>query len=259
MSEISLKQVLAFRACPRQWAAKFLFNHPDPKHPNAQLGIDVHASAEAYLKTGCFDFDQRTRSPEGVWSSKRVVVPPESHLGKLARACVAFAPPGARPELVQTFDLFGRTVNARVDCVWPDWSKFADWKSSGGYGELSIKTLPLDVQANWQSHGMMVGSGREQIDGLWVYVSKKTYRPNPVEGSFQRSQTEAFLRREALPAMQLIELFRELHDQGKLHSLQQMPHDITACDGTGRFCSFLGFCQFKPSTGAQLVQLRNHQ
>jgi hypothetical protein len=256
VSEISLKQIISFRSCPRQWAAKFLFRLPDPKHPNAQLGIDVHAAAEAYLKTGRFDFVRWNRDKQ---VEERVQVSPESHLGKLAKACVAFAPPGALPELVQAFDLFGRTVNARVDCVWPDWSEFADWKSSSGYGELSPKTLPTDVQANWQSHGVMVGSGRQEIAGLWVYADKKTYKARPVQGTFRLAETEAFLRREVLPAMQMIELFRELHDSGRFHRLDQMPHDMTACDGRGKFCSFLGHCQLKPSTGATLAQLRAHK
>ena len=84
-----------------------------------------------------------------------------------------------------------------------------------------------------------------------------------------RREVEALLHRSEDPARardvtkrlahDLIELFRELHDKGQMQTLQQMPHDIIACDGIGRFCSFLGHCQMKPSTGALLSQLRNHK
>jgi hypothetical protein len=259
MSEIPLKQILAMRACPRAWAAKNLLRLPDPKNQYAQEGIDFHAACEAYLRTGSFDFDQRTRSPEGEWSSRRIAVGPESHLGKLAKAAVAFAPVGALAEMNQAFDLFGRSTTCHIDVLWPDWSEFGDWKSSSGYRELSKNTLPNDMQANFQAFGMMQGSGQRSMKGAWVYANKKTYRARAVLGEFSRADCEDFLRREALPAIQLIELFRELHDQGKLTELKQVPHDLTACEGTGKFCNYLGHCRFQPSTGATLLQLRSHK
>ena len=112
------------------------------------------------------------------------------------------------------------------------------------------------MQAHWQSYGMCKGSGQAAIKGLWVYVSKKNYRAKPLRADFTLQGSEAFLRAHALPAMQLIEMFADLHSRGVITSLQQIPHDITACDGTGRFCNFLGHCKMWPSTGAQLIQLR---
>jgi hypothetical protein len=257
----SLKQIIAFRECPRAWAAKFLFRCDDPKNPYAQDGIDAHASAESWLRRKSFDFERRNRSPEGVWSTEVVRVGPESHTGKLAAAAVAFAPPGALPELDQNFTLFGRSVACHIDCLWPDWSEFADWKFTGGSRDLTQDQLPQDMQANFQSNGILKGSGRQDIKGLWVYVNTKTYRPVPVRGTFSLAQTEAYLQREALPVMQLIELFADLHAQGKLSSVQQLPHDITACTRrNGKiYCNFLGHCQMRASTGVSLAQLRAHQ
>lgn len=259
MQPLSLKQVLSFISCPRQWGAKWLFKADDPKNPYAQEGIDFHAACEAWLKTRSFDFDRRTRKPDGTWVSERVAVPPESHLGKLATLAVSYAPAGALPEMNQAFTLFGRTVEAHIDCLWPDWSEFADWKSSGGYREITNETLHADIQANWQAHGMMVGSGRETISGLWLYADKKTYKARPARGTFRVNETQAFLRQRVEPVFDLIETFVDLHAQGRITDVAQIPHDITACNGTGKFCNFLGRCQMRPSTGATLAQIRNYR
>ena len=257
MQPHSLKQVIAILSCPRNWAAKWLFGCDDPKSPWAQDGIDAHNACKAWLRTGKFDYERRSKGPDGVWRSECVPVGPESHTGKLAAAAVAFAPQGALPEMDQAFDLFGRTVECHIDCLWPDWSEFADWKFTSGYRDLTEAELPVDMQANWQSYGICKASSQSSIKGLWVFVSKKNYRAKPVRGNFPLTQAEAFLRAKALPAMQAIEMFSELHDRGKLTSLAQIPHDITACDGSGRFCNFLGSCRMIPSTGVSLVQLRN--
>jgi hypothetical protein len=255
----SIKQILAFQACPRGWAAKNLFACDDPKNAFAQDGIDGHAACESWLKSRSFNFERRTKGFDGVWRSEAVTVTPESHIGKLAKAAVAFAPEGALPEMDQAFELFGRPVECHIDCLWPDWSEFADWKFTSGYRDLTEATLQQDVQAHFQSYGMCKGSGQASIKGLWVYVNKKTYKAKPVRGAFSKDASEAWLRERVLPTMQLIELFSDLHERGLLTNLQQVPHDITACDGTGRFCNFLGRCQMKPSTGATLLQLRSHK
>lgn len=256
----SLKEIIAFAACPRAWAAKWLFGCDDPKSPYAQDGIDAHNACKAWLRTGKFDYSERCKDALGNWGERFVTCPPESHIGKLASAAVAFAPQGALPEMDQSFTLFDRTVECHIDCLWPDWTEFADWKfTGGGPRDLTQETLPTDMQANFQSYGMMKGSGQQFIKGLWVYVSKKTYKAKPLRHGFSFAQTEAYLRANALPVMQLIEMFHDLRQRGLLMSLQQVPHDITACDGTGRFCNFLGHCKMWPSTGAQLVQLRAYQ
>lgn len=259
MLPLSLKQVISFAKCPRSWSAKWLFNADDPKSPYAQEGIDFHGACEAWLKTGRFDFDRRNRSPEGVWSTEYVSVPPESHLGKLATIAISYAPAGALPEMNQPFTLFGRTVECHIDCLWPDWSEFADWKSSGGYGELTDATLHSDIQANWQAYGIMKGAGLATIKGLWLYADKKTYRPRPARGTFTFADTEAWLRANVLPIIELIEFYADLHAKGRLPALEQVPHDITACKGTGKYCSFLGRCQMRPSTGATLAQLNTYR
>jgi hypothetical protein len=256
----SLKQIIAFAQCPRSWAAKNLFKCDDPKNAFAQDGIDAHNACKAWLRTGKFDYSERTRDAAGNWGERFVACPPESHIGRLASAAVAYAPQGALPEMDQSFTLFDRSVECHIDCLWPDWTKFADWKfTSGSSRDLTQATLPTDMQANFQSYGMMKGSSQLSIEGLWVYVSKKTYRPKPLLHGFSFSGTEAYLRQHALPIMQLIEMFADLHAQGRLTSVQQIPHDITACDGTGRFCNFLGQCKMWPSTGASLIQIRRHQ
>lgn len=216
----------------------------------------MHAACEAWLKTGRFDFVRREKQPDGSWREVAHAVPPESHIGKLATVCVSHAPPGALPEMNQAFELFGRPVEAHIDCLWPDWSEFADWKSSGGYRELNDATLHSDIQANWQALGMMKGSGQASIRGRWVYADKRTYRDRVARGLFEADKAEAFLRERALPAMALIETFQDLHAKGLFTELDQIPHDITACNGTGKFCNFLGRCQMKPSTRVSLVQLR---
>ncbi len=220
-----------------------------------QLGIDFHASCEAVLRTGSLHFKRWSRQLK---LEETIEVPPESHLGKLVKAAVPFAPPGALPEMVQTFTLFDRTVDCRIDYLAPNWAQFGDWKSSSGWGELKQNTMHSDLQANWQSHGIMVSSSQHSIQGDWVYANKKTYRAHAVSGIFTTQETERFLRERVLPVFKLIELFTDLHARGLLTSPDQIPHDLTACEGTGKFCSFLGHCRMQPCKPGvpTLTQLR---
>lgn len=254
MTAHSLKKCLEVLKCPRMHVAKRHHRLPDPKSPWLQFGIDFHAVCEGYLVTGQLgQFTNRERT-------EFALIDPESHLGRLARASLTRAPQGAHAELNQAFALFGRDVECHIDWVAPDWAEFGDWKSSGGLGELTDATLHADMQANWQAHGLMVGSGQSAIRGRWTYADKRTgtkERPQVVireaSGTFKLAETTAFLERTVLPAFRLVELF----DQLGAVPLDSVPHDaITGCGGTGKWCPYLGHCRMQPSKGPSLIQLR---
>lgn len=241
---ISLKKILMARECPRKHEGKYAHRLPDPMHPNAQEGIDFHSVCENWLAS------QRLACKTKFGLAD---VLPESHLGKLALAALQFAPRGALPEVSQLFQLFGRTVQFKIDALAPQWEHFWDWKkSSGPRWELTDETLAKDMQFHFQAYGMMQASGRTVMSATWVYVDKKTYKTRPAKASTTLGESEAFLREHALPAMKQIEFYESIQPTPAFHSV---PHDITACGGTGHFCNFYGRCQMIPAP-LDLVQLR---
>lgn len=241
----SLKRLILLEKCPRAYAAKYLLDLPDPKSPHLQEGIDFHAICESWLQG------------KGLCLANGTPVDPESYLGRLARAALAYAPPGALPEMNQTFELFGRTVECHIDSLDPSWRNFDDWKSSSGWGELTDETLRTDLQAHWQSYGIMKGSGQTSIHGRWIYADKPSAKRGGnvqvrlAQGDFELQASERFLFERAYPLMRLAEAL----ENAKPH-LHSVPHDPLACKGTGKFCAFFGHCRMAPSRGPTLSQLR---
>ncbi len=244
----SLKKLIEMQKCPRAFAAKRLLRLPDPKSPHLQEGIDFHELCESWLQG------------RGLCFKDGRACDPESYLGRLARAALAYAPPGALPEMNQAFDLFGRTVECHIDSLRPDWASFDDWKSSSGYNELTNESLKNDLQAHWQAYGIMKGSGQSFIHGRWIYADKPSARAGKnvkvriAEGDFNLQESEAWLFKTAYPLLRLVELFEALP---AAPALESVPHDPLSCGGTGRFCAFLGRCKMLPTTGPTLAQLRN--
>lgn len=243
----SLKKLILLDRCPRAYAAARLLHLPDPKHPEAEKGIQFHQGCESWLQG------------RGLCLADGTPINPESEVGRLCRAALAYAPPGALPEVDLTFDLFGRTVECHLDSVAPSWSSFDDWKSSSGWGELTNATLKDDIQAHWQAVGFMKATGRSSCGpNRWIYADKPSARRGGnvairiAEGCFDLQESEAWLFRRVYPAMLLAEAL-----EGTRPPLHSVPHDPLACKGTGKMCNFYGHCQMRPSTGPTLAQLRS--
>jgi hypothetical protein len=248
----STKEISLICACVRQWAAKYLHRLPEVKTPQQQAGIDVHRLLETMLKTGPGANAQ-----------------PESEHGTWARALYPLAPAGALAELAYEYAFRGWTLSNRLDWVAPDWSEFGDFKTTAGpkWALAGPDATPVqqqaalegDLQANVEAQGFMTITSRTSIPVRWCYVDKKNPKSAwTVRGVMSLERTSAFLAEKAVPWMRLIESLRAAYPRGTTPPpVQQMPHEMLACDGSGRRCSFLGACQFRPATITtdQLIQL----
>lgn len=235
--------------CVRKWACKHPHRLPDPKHPKAQAGIDLHALLARMLREG-----------------PQANVSPESEVGGWARALYPLAPPGAHPEVGQPFmlDLGGDDQfdsSFALDWVRADFQGFGDWKKVGA-AKWAIApptataleqqaALAKDVQANLYTYGfakVMGFSPHQPVSLRWCCVEAEKGKAWPVDGVLTFAQSEAWLRANALPRFRLI---RELRKLTPPPPPKAFPHDMTACvspRGGQVRCSFLGQCQFQPST-----------
>ncbi len=243
----TVKEISLIRVCPRKWFAKYIARLEDPKHANAQDGIDMHHILEAMLAQG-----------------PGANVAPESKVGEWARALYPLAPAGARGELGQTFDLFGLRASFRLDWTARDFSGFGDWKSTSDpkwalagpntTPEQQLTALSGDLQAVLECYGFCKVFRRSFADLTWCYVEKSTARTWTVAGRLHMQYCEEWLRVNALPHIEMIELLRGVQPAP---AVQAVPHNIIACRGGGDNCNFLGHCQFvdAPVTTEQLYQL----
>lgn len=235
----SVKEIDLARTCLRKWACKYLHRLPDPKHPNAQDGIDMHE----LLRAMC------ARGPSANTE-------PESKIGRRARALYPLTPPGVLCELEQTFEFRGHRASFRIDFTLPAFDGFGDWKSCAGpKWALTERTIVDDLQANLEAFGFMTVFRRTDVPVRWLYVDKKTERAWHVDSRFTLAQTDAWLTEHALPWMRLIEKMRALHATGQTPPVASVPHDPIACDGVGRMCPFLGHCKMQQAP-VQLIQIR---
>lgn len=238
--------------CVRKWACKRLHRLPDPKHPAAAAGIELHQILEQMLRHG-----------------PAANINPESEVGKWARALYPLAPPGCHAELEQPFEIDLRAhatpsdiyrSSFKIDFVFPDFIGFGDWKSCAG-AKWAVHDLSNDLQANLETYGFAKVMGfppNRAVNLLWLYVDKRSPGPTPkvwpVRGIISFAEAEAWLTANALPRLRLIRAMRALQPPPPPSAI---PHDITACGGTGRNCPFLGHCQFRQAamTTEQLYQL----
>lgn len=260
----STKEISMFRECPRKWAAKYLFRHDDPKHPNAQLGIDVHQLLERMLTEG-----------------PTVNAEPESEVGKLARALYPLAPAGAEPEIGGDFEIVaadGQRFRASFKLDWAlqhdgRWVEFGDFKTTAGEkwalaGRLASRekrqaALANDLQANLEAVGFLLTTGQDSTALRWCYVDKKTLKAWTVDAVLTLAGASAWLETNAIPTMRLIEQLRTAwHEGGWRPGLGAFPLEPMSCqrvtrDGVTVSCNFHGQCQFRPApiTTEKLYQL----
>lgn len=248
----TVKEIGMAAACVRQWGAKYLHRLNDPKHVNAQDGIDMHQVLAEMLQRG-----------------PTANVNPESKVGRWARALYPLTPQGAHGEIGQTFQLPDRApwltadgrrrqASFKIDFIKQDFSGFGDWKKiKNGKYALDEKTIHNDLQANLESYGWCTQFGRDSVDIEWLYVEAESAKPWRVPATITRQAAESWLETNALPWIQLIEALRSVSPPPPV---QALPHERIACDKGGRgqiYCSFLGACQFRPAPikVEQLLQL----
>jgi hypothetical protein len=275
----TVKEIALIGECPRKHWAKYGHRLPDPKHPAAEAGIQLHNILERMLREG----PQANTNPEsevGGWARSLYPLAPVAPDGRRCHAEVsqefevAFertlpspALPNGVVQLVHRSERENFRSSFRIDFVFPDFSGFGDWKSCAGprwalagpdaTPAQQQSALANDLQANLEAYGFMKVMSRPSVDLMWCYVNKR----NPsqvwtVRGRTTFLQAEAWLRQHALPRMRLIRAMRALNPKPEVRAV---PHEITGCDGSGRNCAFLGQCQMQPSsaglTTEQLYQL----
>lgn len=259
----STKEISMFRECPRRWAAKYLYRHDDPKHPNAQLGIDVHQLLERMLTEG-----------------PTVNAAPESEVGKLARALYPLAPAGAEPEIGGEFEVGppGATHRASFKLDWAlcqgdRWAGFGDFKTTAGEkwalaGRLASRekqqaALANDLQAHLEAVGFLLTTGQSETALRWCYVDKKSLKAWTVDAVLTLADSAKWLEANAIPTMRLIEQLRTAwHEGGWRPDLSAFPLEPMSCqrvtrEGVVVNCNFHGQCQFRPApiTTEKLYQL----
>lgn len=244
----TVKEIALIGECPRKWAAKYLHRLPDPKHPAAEAGIQLHYILERMLRAG----PQANANPEsevGGWARSLYPLAPVAPDGRRCHAEVS-------QEFEVAFD--GETYRSsfKIDFVFPGFDGFGDWKSCAGprWALAGPDATPAqqqaaladDLQANLEAYGFMKVMSKPGVDLMWCYVNKR----NPsqvwtVRGALTFLQAEAWLHQHALPRMRLIRAMRALDPKPEVRAV---PHEITGCDGSGRNCAFLGQCQMQPSS-----------
>lgn len=265
MTRLSNKQIGMAAACPRKWAAHYLFKFPESTSEALIYGNRVHAQAAAVL----------TGAPPPF--------PPESPEAKLFRAMLDHLPlPSAddwtHVEIVEDVEVRpGLVVQLRADYLSRPW--LVDWKTTGapsrkatlpspvsptGKKYWALQSLADDYQARIYARLLLVKWAEEPaIPARWVFGSKKFSagqepRTWPLDEVFVRADTCAWWDRYVEPAVRVIEDLRAAFDAGCIDSPLDVPHDEQACERQGTFCDYAGHCRFipAPDTAPTLIQLR---
>jgi len=118
----------------------------------------------------------------------------------------------------------------------PALNYLVDFKSTSNR-RYALKTILHDVQANIYAAGLM-HHGATAVLARWIYVSKKDYSSWPVEAVFHKARTEAWIHENVDATIELIHTIREA---GNITALD-LPGDIEACGGVGRFCDHEARC-----------------
>jgi hypothetical protein len=118
--------------------------------------------------------------------------------------------------------------------------------------ERGIKFLADNIQARVYAHGLMQFWREVKVTARWVYGSKKfapTERPKVwiVEHTFHREDTRRWVEENVWPTIQVMNTIRAAFEAGRLDSTLLIPHNVDACEHTGKFCDALGHCSFQPS------------
>lgn len=246
--------------CPRAWGFSYLDKIKlDWLAPPLVDGIKFHACIAWLVASD-------KMPPPGQLQPGVVLteddVRPEGHYGRMARAALLHLPrrdwaltPQAKAmglgwkvegEYLFPWKTEPHWVQAEID-LRPDLHSdnvgpmvFLDWKSTSDK-RYALKSLAEDVQANVYAYGLMKVFGKIVIGARWVYVNKKTYESWPVDHEFRLKETTEWLHDNIDATIELIHTFRD----EKLEALD-LPGDLEACGGVGRFCDHKDRCLIGP-------------
>lgn len=281
---VSVSQIKMFHpdagGCPRKWALHYLAKVP--RLPNQALadGIRLHECIQQLLQIAPDEWAKRW--PTYLAPDHDVA---RVKTAQLALAMAPWVPAGRMPPVVEPTDMLEVPELDTAIYIKPDLTRdrriFVDWKTTsavtrksewclqvpefwtngsvmGATGlaalaERGIRWLKDDIQARVYAHGLMQLWREVRVTARWVYGSK---RFNPagdspktwiVEHTFERAETRAWVEKHVWPTIDTMNTIRAAHEAGRLDSPLLVPHSPAACDGVGKFCDALGWCQ--PSGG----------
>lgn len=245
--------------CPRKWGFCYVDRLKADKGPALIDGIKLHHCMASLIK--CGRLPQPGPIDQGVVLTAEDVKP-EGHFGKMSRKLLPLLPerPGGppvqwTPEAVYTLPWVtanGTSVELDIrpdvhsDAIGPAY--FIDWKSTSDR-KYALKSLEEELQAHLYAFGLMKKLGCFQITALWNYVNKTNYRAWSVRGVFDRG-SEDWLHAHIDKALDLIPILRAEGITGA-----QLPRDLGACEGIGKFCDYAGHCFNLPKGQPSVISL----
>lgn len=218
---VSASQIDIFLDCERKWAWQKLEGLRTPPNAAAQLGTDVHAVLEKYLKTGQLSTDGRE--------------------GQIAEAGIKHLPKPGTVNIEEAF-VFETSVGlyrGYMDAHWVEngVSYVLDHKTTSDFKWVKTEeVLQTDTQANIYAVAAMFNDNTDEVVQRWVYY---------LTGGKPRSKKiEIVQTRDAVePLFEDIELtvarMRDItHAKKRALELEPSPH---ACMKYGG-CPFIGNC-----------------
>lgn len=256
------------KGCPRKWAMHYLAGFPRERTKALVDGIRLHRAIK----------DRWYGVPGAEWHDKWK---PGTPTADLALALMRRVPDPERWISEPTYFLEVPELDTAI-FIKPDLMRpfercdgFKDWKSTSAQHKRSPwvlqdpswwpqSTLPEpgngdkyfslknDIQFNVYSHGLMKLFGGSEIEGEWVYGSKKfsgAQIPTTWNCTAATRAAEArdWCETYVWPLIRTMNALRIGWAEGQIDSPLLVPHNAFSCEHKGKFCDLLGHCNFWPS------------
>jgi hypothetical protein len=275
----SVSQIKMFtpsaKGCPRKWAMHYLAGFPRESSPALRDGIRLHkAIAERWI----------SREDDAQWIQKWGQAPKTKDLALAMMRHVHDAESWiSEPTYFLEVEELDTAIFIKPDLLTDFVSLgsptgFKDWKSTSALHKRSpwvlqdpawwpggllpqstakvdqLFSLQNDLQFRIYSHGLMTLFGGREIEGEWIYGSKK-FEPGAeqprtwsVRATAQRAETKEWCETYVWPTIRTMNALRVGYAEGKIDSALLVPHNAWACEHKGRFCEdLLGHCGLKNS------------
>lgn len=290
----SVSQIKMFspsaKGCPRKWALHYLAGFPREMTPALRDGIRLHkAIKERWSTQACDHPDPVMRAVwnDTAWIQKWVQAP------KVKDLALAMMRHVAAPERWLSEPTFFLEVEELDTAIFikPDlmtelellgYGKaplaFKDWKSTSALHKRSpwvlqdpawwpnrvlppaaaaadkLFSLQNDIQHRIYSHGLMTLFNGSEIEGEWIYGSKK-FSPGeeqPRTWSLRAVQSRAeckdWCETYVWPVIRTMNALRVGWETGQIDSALLVPHNAYSCEHKGKFCEdLLGHCGLRTS------------
>lgn len=210
IDHVSASAVSTWRDCPRKWGFRYLDGVIVPPGPGAELGSEVHAVLEDYLRTG-----NRVGTGKAHTIASRGFDLLSLYVGR------------GKVEQEIEFDIDGVPFSGRIDYFLPEEALIIDHKTTSNkrWAKTAVE-LATDLQAVLYAHWATLETGSEEIDGRWIYYQTK--------GAHLVWQVQAPLRSDRMVLDAAASDGRKMlaaSSAGKC--AEDMPADLSACGKYG--------------------------